>query len=123
MNPPGVKEGKKKEMFKRIFRKSNTPSLKEEKPKKDIVVRIVRPSSKPKAPITDNEVERAKEYEDEVKTGNYINLAQGLSVGAGVGILICALAAVIGLNLSFRDMAAIIGVPAVLGVIAGYIFS
>ena len=110
-------------MFKRIFGKSNTSPLKEEKPKKDIVVRIVRPSSRPKAGVTDDEVEIAKEYEDEVKIGSHVNLVQGLIIGAGVGILVCTLAAVIGLNLSIRDMAAIIGVPAALGVITGYIFS
>jgi hypothetical protein len=90
---------------------------------KDIVLKAPDPSQKPAEPTIEEIKEIAREYEDEVKFGKYVNLVQGLLIGAGIGLFVCTVAALIGVNLDFREISAIIGAPAVLGIIAGYILS
>lgn len=95
------------------------------RPVKDITVRIVSVSNDQPAKHINvvNEADIIKDYSDEAKLSKPINLAQGLTIGAGIGILVCAIASITGVSLNIGDMAAMIGVPAVLGIVAGYILS
>lgn len=106
------------------FNKSGSAASKDPARKKDIVVRIVNASTdtKPKRVFVD-ETEIAKQYKEEVKVVKHANLVQGLAVGAAIGVLICALAQVTGTILSGGEMAAMVGVPAVVGIIAGFVLS
>jgi hypothetical protein len=107
-------------MLDRIFKKSEWVPAKKYAAQKDIAVRIVCPSEKPQtAPFS--EVEIAKDYEQETKLVKPLNVAQCLAVGAAIGLLLCAAASIVGLKLTFGDMAAIIGVPAVFGLLAAYL--
>lgn len=110
-------------MFNMMFHKPKDPSNASSR-KKEIVVRIVNSSTdtQPKRTFID-ETELCKEYEEEVKVFKHANLAQGLAVGGAIGLLICALASVNGTLLTSGEMAAIVSIPAMLGIIAGFVFS
>lgn len=106
-------------------RPQRTADESSQRPAKDIAVRIVSVSQDqpPKHINVVNEADIIKDYSDEAKISKSINLAQGLTIGAGIGILVCAIASITGVSLNFGDVAAMIGVPAVLGIAAGYILS
>ncbi len=110
-------------MLDKLFGRTKAAPQKEVNARKDIVVRIVNASNKPRNASVINEAELVEDYKNEVKLAKPVNLAQGLSVGAGIGILVCAIAGVIGIGLNTGDMAAIVGIPAVLGLIAGFLLS
>jgi len=89
---------------------------------KDILVKAVR--HKRQRDVTEEEeIDLIKEYEKELKLSNKFNAVQGLTVGTGVGMLVCVLAAATGITLAVRDMVTLISVPAMLGMIAGYVLS
>jgi hypothetical protein len=107
-------------MFNKFFKKTEWVPIKDFAAKRDIAVRIVCPSPKPNAsPFC--EVEIAKDYEKEARISKPLNLVQCLIVGAAIGFLFCAVASIIGLKLSVGDLAAMIGVPAFVGLMAGYL--
>ena len=110
-------------MFNLTFNKSGSAS-KDPARKKEIVVRIVNASTdtKPKR-VSVDETEIARQYKEEVKVLKHANLIQGLAVGAAIWVIICALAQVTGTLLSGGEIAAIVGVPAVVGIIAGFVLS
>jgi hypothetical protein len=89
---------------------------------KSIVVGSISSSSK-EDPVLTDEIDVRSDYENEIKLSSSISPSQGLSVGTGIGIMVCVLATIIGLHLGARDVAALVGIPAVVGMIAGYIFS
>ncbi len=89
---------------------------------KSIVVGSINSSAKDE-PVVGDEIDVRSEYENEIKLSTRVSPSQGLSVGTGIGIMICVLATLVGLHLGTRDVAALIGIPAVVGMIAGYIFS
>lgn len=107
-------------MLNKIFKESEWVPAKKYAAERDIAVRIVCPSEKPQTAAF-CEVEIAKDYEQETKLVKPLNVVQCLAVGAAIGLLLCALASIVGLNLSVGDMAAIIGVPAVFGLLAAYL--
>ncbi len=108
-------------MLKKISGKPND-QVQEGEIEREIVVSSVNQSKKANHIVSD-EAGIEKEYRDEVKVKGQINLMQGLSAGAGVGLIVSTLAVFIGVTLSVGDIVALISIPAVLGVIAGYIFS
>ena len=109
-------------MLNKIFGQPQISLVTKRPAKRDIVVRLISPNPGSKKAFIEA-AEIVNDYKEEEKIFKHLNLAQGLTVGGGIGLLICALAQVVGLTLSLGDMAAFIGIPATLGVIAGYIFS
>ena len=107
----------------KILGKTKPPVKKEPAREKDVVVRIVSPAPETKHVNVINEADAIRDYSEEVKLNKSVNLLNGLAIGAGIGVLVCALAAFLGLSLDVGDMAAIVAVPMVLGIIAGYILS
>lgn len=73
--------------------------------------------------LTPEAAEIVKEIEQEIALTRKMDPANGLSVGTGVGILVCVFATLFGIQLATRDVAVIIAIPALLGVVAGYLFS
>jgi len=107
-------------MPEKIFNKTKWVSAKKYATERDIAVRIVCPSPEAKAsPFC--EVELVKEYEQETRVSKPLNVVQCIAVGAMIGLLLCTAASAVGLKLSYGDIAAIISVPAIVGLIAGFL--
>jgi hypothetical protein len=107
-------------MIEKFFKKTEWVPLNKHAAKRNIAVRIVCPSEKPH-PHPFSEVEMARDYAQETRIIKPLNTIQCLIVGAAIGLLFAGTASVIGLKLSVGDMAAIVGVPAVVGLIAGFL--
>jgi hypothetical protein len=110
-------------MTNEFFKKADLVPLKKMIAKKEIAVRILCPSERPVNLPAIDEVEIAKAYAEEAKILKPLNLAQALVAGAAAGLLLCTVTSMIGIKLSGSDMAAMVGTPALLGLIAGYLLS
>ena len=111
------------DMSGKIYNKSQLVGLKDLIAKREITVRIVTPSQRPMASSPIDEVEMAKAYAKEGRISKPLNLAQCMTAGVAIGLFLCVISAVIGTRLNGGDIAAIIGAPALLGLIAGYLLS
>jgi len=108
-------------MLGRIFGKSKSKKSHQKKPR-EIAVRVIRSSQKPKPQKLDIE-DMKKEYEIEEKglSLRSYSILSGGGIGAFVGLLFIVLMLRFGANLSSYEIAFMIGIPAFLGAAAGYV--
>lgn len=86
---------------------------------KEIVVRIIYPSTKPALPkkkITELEIPEEKN----IFRSKLINILTGSSIGSLAGLLIYLMLRGSGLHLDGLESTFIIGLPALLGIITSY---